>query len=621
MQTAADRGSDLLYRYLTNGEVSGPVVEWSFAHLDRCARAVASALGRAEAGGRPVLLLYPPGLEFISAFLGCLYAGAIAVPAYPPDPSRFDRSITRLRAMAADSRAAFVLTTAEIAQLAPSVAGLAADLLGLRWIATDALEEAGAAEWRRPDIGPGTVAFLQYTSGSTGSPRGVIVTHANVLHNSRIIQQGMPLQPGSQVVGWLPIFHDMGLIGNVLQPLFRGVPCTLMSPLAFLQRPMRWLEAISHFGGTVSGGPNFAYELVVRKSTPEQRAALDLGRWVTAFNGSEPVRRDTLDRFVEAFAVAGFRREALYPCYGLAEATLFVSGGRPGTSPVSMALDAGALRRGRVQPGRGPGEQRVLVSSGRVDLGIDVIVVDPQRRVRVDHDAVGEIWVVGTSAAAGYWQRSQETEETFGARLATGQGPYLRTGDLGFVRDGELFVAGRLKDLIVVRGQNHYPQDVERTVDACQGGLRAGCSAAFSFDDGGSERVVVCAEMDTAGPDQPVDLAARIRERVASEHGLDLQEVVFLAPRSIPKTSSGRSSGMPAATATSTANSRRSIEMDFRRPSPRRRTNRGCSGSSPSSGARCSGKVQSAGRTTSSPWAAIRSSRRRRWLEPARPSA
>ncbi|HEX2222817.1 MAG TPA: fatty acyl-AMP ligase, partial [Thermoanaerobaculia bacterium] len=487
---AAERPDRVAFTFLADGEVEGGRL--TYAELDHQARAIAAALRQTLAPGDRALLLYPPGLEFIAAFFGCLYAGVIAVPAYPPRPN--DRSQSRLRSIAHDAEPRAALTTSAILA---GAGDLAPELAVLRWLPTDALPPFGAdAEGfgfadgdgiSEPE--PDSVAFLQYTSGSTAAPKGVMVTHANLLHNERMIGEAFGQDEDTVVAGWLPLYHDMGLIGNVLQPLHAGARCVLMSPVAFLQKPLRWLEAISRYRATTSGGPNFAYELCVRKTTVEERARLDLSSWKVAFNGAEPVRETTLERFAEAFAASGFRREAFYPCYGLAEATLFVTGGELGRFPRVEVVDAAALERNEVRPAFDGDPARRLVSNGRAWLGQQVVLADPETGLECPAGRVGEIWVAGPSVARGYWRNPEATERDFGAFLADGQGPFLRTGDLGFAAGGELYVTGRLKDLIIIRGRNHYPQDLELTAERSHPDLHAGGGAAFAVDagEGGAE--------------------------------------------------------------------------------------------------------------------------------------
>ncbi|WP_394823562.1 amino acid adenylation domain-containing protein [Pendulispora albinea] len=519
---------DIVFRFLDTGDVEQAASEWTYSELDFRARSIAAVLQEheRELGGHPALLLFPPGLDFIAGFLGCLYANVMAVPMYPPDPTRLDRTLPRLRQIARDSGARAVLTTSDLHALAPAVLPQVPELASLPWMAVDAPTDQAARAWRRPAITADTLAFLQYTSGSTGTPKGVMLSHRNLLHNERLIERAFGHNAASSVVGWLPMFHDMGLIGNVLQPLYSGFPCTLMSPLAFLQRPIRWLKAISTYRATTSGGPNFAYDLCARKITDEEAARLDLSSWTLAYDGAEPVRAETLRRFSEKFARSGFRSEAFYPCYGLAEATLFVTGARKGEGA-------------RVRSG---GERRSLVSSGRSAEGLRVHVVEPETKQLLEPGREGEIWISGDSVARGYWGQPAETEATFGAHLANGEGPFLRTGDLGIVEDGELYVTGRWKDLIIQRGRNLYPQDLELTAEQAHASVRAGCVAAFSVDREDDEQLVIAAEIEPgrASAGGAEEVATAIRAAMAEEYGARVGVVVLLEPRSISKTSSGK---------------------------------------------------------------------------------
>ena len=517
---AAEQGGKTAFAFLTDGEVEGERL--TYAGLAGRAQAIAAALCESLAPGDRALLLYPPGLEFIAAFFGCLAAGVIAVPAYPP--RRSDRSQERLRAIARDAAPRAALTTAAI-RGAFATSGRVPELAAARWIATEELDGAAGEGADLPEPDPEAVAFLQYTSGSTATPKGVMVTQANLLHNERMIGAAFRQDERSVVVGWLPLYHDMGLIGNVLQPLHAGGSCVLMAPVAFLQKPLRWLQAIERHRATTSGGPNFAYELCVRKITPEQRTGLDLSSWRLAYNGAEPVRAETLDRFAAAFAPCGFRREAFYPCYGLAEATLFVAGGTAGTVPGTAVAD---------------GEERPLVSCGRAWEGQRLAVVDAEAGVELSEGQVGEIWVAGPSVARGYWQNAEATERDFAARLANGDGPFLRTGDLGFLRAGELFVSGRLKDLVILRGRNHYPQDLERTAEASHPDLVPGGGAAFSVEGAGEERLVLVLEVERHRRSGFAELAEAVRRAVAEEHEVQAADVVLVRPGAVPKTSSGK---------------------------------------------------------------------------------
>jgi len=551
-QRAAYRPHDRAFTFLVDGE--NDEINVTYSELDRKARAVGGWLTSEGMAGKRVLLLYPSGLDFIAAFMGCLYGGAIAVPAYPP---RKNRSVERIEAIAADANASVALTTRDVLDRFDALRTSAPSLEHLMWQVDSELDPHWSDRWERPPVDGETLAFLQYTSGSTGMPKGVMLSHENLLHNSLRIMQAFEITRSQSGVFWLPSFHDMGLIGGILVPLYGGKFNVLMSPVAFLQKPLRWLQAIAKYRASISGGPNFAYELCVRKTTPEQRAALDLSSWSLAFNGAEPVRAETMAAFAEAFAVSGFRREAFYPCYGLAESTLMVTGGMKFEPPVVRNFDPLSVDTGTVQvrSADDPAARR-LVGSGRELDGQDVLIVDPQSREPLPPGGVGEIWVSGPSVAKGYWNRPDETAETFGAMLALpsadapsrmgrwrpNPGPYMRTGDLGFFDNGELFVTGRLKDLIIIRGRNHYPQDLEHSVEGASSVVRPGSVAAFAVEIDDRERVVIVAELER-GKRDPAALRAAfetIRKRLATEHEVAAEAIVLVRPNSIPKTSSGK---------------------------------------------------------------------------------
>jgi amino acid adenylation domain-containing protein/non-ribosomal peptide synthase protein (TIGR01720 family) len=526
------------YLFLADGEREEASL--TYGELDREARAIAAALQAEGAAGERVLLLYPPGLQYISALLGCMYAGAIAVPAYPP---RRHRGLARLQAIFADAGATLALTTDSLLpEIRPRIEQLA-DLVQPRWLATRPGEDAGAGDWRQPAIDGETLAFLQYTSGSTAAPKGVMVSHANLLYNQRMIQQAYDHSAATVFVGWLPLYHDMGLIGNVLQPLFLGVRSVLMSPAAFLQQPRRWLAAISRYRATTSGGPDFAYRLCVERIPPAARAELDLASWSVAFNGAEPVRAETVEDFAAAFAGCGFRRAAFCPCYGLAEATLLAAGGPRAAPPAIYTACGRSLGQGQVTAAAaGDPDARRLVGCGGTLLEQQIVIADPQRLTRCAPDRVGEIWLAGPNIARGYWGRGADTALTFAARLAgTGEGPFLRTGDLGFLADGELFVTGRAKDLIILRGVNHYPQDLEHTAEQSHAALAPGASAAFSLDAAGEERLVLVLEPRRADRRVDVEEVARaVRQAISEEHEAAVHGVVLIQPGTIAKTSSGK---------------------------------------------------------------------------------
>ncbi|MFY0528921.1 amino acid adenylation domain-containing protein [Archangium gephyra] len=536
---ASAEGEQRLYTFLD--DAGGEEGALSYEELGRRARRIATALQGLSPGDR-VVLLYPPGLEYVAGFFGCLHAGLVAVPAYPPDPSRLERTLPRLLAIIRDARATAVLTTSFILGMGEFLFEQAPDLKSLRWVATDELPVGLEADWREPDVGPDSLAFLQYTSGSTGTPKGVMLSHRNLLHNLELITHAFRAHRESVGVIWLPPYHDMGLIGGVLEPLFVGFPVVLMSPMTFLKRPQRWLEAVSRYRATISGGPNFAFELCTRRIPEAERQALDLSSWEVAFCGAEPIRSETLDRFVSAFGACGFRRQSFYSCYGLAEGTLIVTGSERGQEPVLRTVEEAALQRARVE--QVPADRtggRVVVGCGRTLPDQRVLIVHPETRTRCAGNEVGEIWVSGPSVALGYWQRPEETERSFQARLADGGTEmFLRTGDLGFMLDGELFVAGRRKDLIILRGRNLYPQDLELTVEQCHPAMRPGCGAAFSVEVGGEERLVVVQELDPRQPADPAQVLGAMRQALSEGHEVQPHALVLLEPGSIPKTSSGK---------------------------------------------------------------------------------
>ncbi|HIQ21197.1 MAG TPA: aminotransferase class I/II-fold pyridoxal phosphate-dependent enzyme [Planctomycetes bacterium] len=527
---------DVAFTYLVDGE--GQQVEITYAELDRRARAIGAWLGSLGLTGQRALLLHPAGLEFIVAFFGCLYGGVVAVPAYPP---RRNRSLARIEAISGDCGARVALSTGQVLRRVGAVVRSSPVLRRLQWLATCDCPSAMADSWQPPDIDAATLAFLQYTSGSTGTPKGVMLTHANLIHNSALIAYAFEHTRSGLGVFWLPSYHDMGLIGGVLQPLYCGRPNILMSPMAFLQKPLRWLAAVSRFRATTSGGPNFAYDLCVRSIGPDERRQLDLSSWEVAFNGAEPVQEETIERFCEAFEPCGFRREAFYPCYGLAEATLIVSGGYVHQQPVIRAFDAATLADGRAVDAKQGARPKLLVGCGSTLPDEQIVIVDPQSGRQLPDGSIGEIWVRGPSVAQGYWNRPEATEETFHARLAgSGEGPFLRTGDLGFLRDGELFVTGRIKDVIILRGANFYPQDIERTVQQSHPRLRPDCGAAFTVAVDGRERLVVVHEVQRRKRGELGEVFAAIRRAVAAEHDFPPETIVLVRAGTIPKTSSGK---------------------------------------------------------------------------------
>jgi acyl-CoA synthetase (AMP-forming)/AMP-acid ligase II/acyl carrier protein len=540
-ERAAERADARAFTFLVDGESHEAVL--TFAQLDERARAIAAALLERGAGGKTVVLLFPPELEYVSAFFGCLYAGAIAVPAYPPDPMRLGRTLPRLQAIIDDAGADVVLTTSALLGMSEMIFQLAPSLRNKTWVATDEIDTKRAGSWQEPALSGDNLAFLQYTSGSTGSAKGVMLTHGILLSNLAMISRFFDQIEGATAVSWLPLYHDMGLIGAVLNTVCGGAHAVLLSPIDFLQRPVRWLQAIHRYRGQWSGGPNFAFDLCARKVTEAERKALDLSCWTHAGNGAEPVRADTLKRFHETFAECGLRPNLVAPVYGLAEATLMVSGSHLVDGPVTKTVDAQSLAEGRVELASARSRQtRQIIGCGE-PVDDCVLIVDAQTAQPSAADRIGEVWVRGPHVAKGYWNKPEDTEATFGARLANGEGPFLRTGDHGIVIDGQLFITGRLKDLIIVRGLNYYPQDIEAAAEASHPSLRKGCAAAFTVEIDGEEQVVLAIEVDeraVAGAGRANGVVSAIRTAVSEQFQLPLHAVVLLKSRSIPKTSSGK---------------------------------------------------------------------------------
>ncbi len=516
----------------------------SYAQLARRARAIAAQLQQNVPPGERVLLVFPPGLDFIAGFFGCLYAGVLAVPATYPKPRR---PMPRLTAIAHDCRPAAVLTTAQTLSTI-ELARSAPELAGLQWIAVDDVPDAAEHDWRPPPVTRDSLAFLQYTSGSTSDPKGVMVSHGNLIYNLEMIRRGFgfgeSVPAESCGVFWLPSYHDMGLIGGILEPLYIGGQSVLMSPASFLQRPLRWLQMMSEYRATTSGAPNFAYELCVQKTTPEQRRQLDLSSWQVAFCGAEPIRPSTLRAFAEAFGPCGFREDAFYPCYGLAEATLIVSGGRGPGRPTIKTVARAQLAQHRVVDASADGDDALpLVGCGEALLEQDVAIVDPHTRRRCGQGQVGEIWIAGPAVARGYWNREHEGAATFDARLAddAAGAAYLRSGDLGFIADGQLYVTGRRKDVIIIRGRNHYPQDLERTAEQAHPALCRSGGAVFALDGQDEEQLVVVHEVDRQFRDSDFDQVIRaVRREIVREHDVDPHAVVLIRQTDLPRTTSGK---------------------------------------------------------------------------------
>lgn len=534
-----EQPDNLAYCFLENGE---PNECWTYAMLDSKARAIAACLQHTQAEQQRVLLILPQSLEYIASFFGCLYAGAIAVPIMPPArPGQ----IERLQRIAQDAQASFAIAPFSLIEKIQTQREQFPLLAALYWIDIESCFEVEASAWQRPSIEPSTIAFFQYTSGSTGSPKGVVISHHNVLSNQKMMKAAFQVDETAIWVGWQPFFHDMGLMGNMLQPIYLGVPAYLMTPFAFIRRPVRWLQAISRYRATISGAPNFAYDMCVEEVTAAEKQTLDLSSWRITLNGAEPIHPETLKRFTETFQECGFREETFYPCYGMAEATVFISGGESDCSPIyqTIAVDAIETQGTVLSPTSGE-KTRVLVGCGRSVLDQTIRIVNPATFSNCLPGQIGEIWVAGPHIGLGYWNNEQDTKKTFQAYIQNIQdGPFLRTGDLGFLReDGELFVVSRLKDLIIIRGRNYAPQDIEITVEKSHPAIRPHGVVAFTIEQNQTEVLILIVEIekDFLRNLNSKDVLQSIRRAVSLEHELQIDDIVLLKRGGIPQTTSGK---------------------------------------------------------------------------------
>jgi 8-amino-7-oxononanoate synthase len=537
-QHARERPEQNAFVYLHDDQSDQTVL--TYEQFDRRARAIAVYLQDQGLVGERVLLAYPHGLDFIMGFFGCLYAGCVAVPTYLPHR----RTLDRFDMIASHAEARLVLSNTSAVALYKTMRRSCVDHatdLSIPWIASDEISNDLSQRWVMPMVDPQSLAMLQYTSGSTSQPKGVMLSHANLIHNACAIHEafGIDTEAG---VSWLPTYHDMGLMGGVLEPILVGLTNILMAPAAFLQRPISWLEAISKYRATISGGPNFAYDLCVRKITDEQRATLDLSCWNLAFVGAEPISSQTLQRFADTFAPCGFNAAAFYPCYGLAESTLMVTGAQRGSGAIVRAFDDAALMEHVAEPAADDSSKaRRLVSCGTPVGDLRVRIVDAQTCIQALSNRIGEIWIAGSSVGQGYWHKHDETQHAFNVHMSdTGEGPFLRTGDLGFVFEGQLYVTGRLDDMIIVSGLNHHPQDLEAAARKSHPLLEAGIGAAFAISDHEDQRLTLVQEVTRNGETDFAPILKAIHTTILNEHGLSLHTVVLIRCGTIPKTSSGK---------------------------------------------------------------------------------
>ncbi|MDH6098907.1 fatty acyl-AMP ligase [Anabaenopsis sp. FSS-46] len=531
--------NQLAYIWLKDGK--NQEIQIDYKTLQQQSKAIALTLQSFCQEGDRALLLYPQGLEFITAFLGCLYAGVVAVPAYPP---RRNQKKSRLLAIIEDSQPQIILTTSSVLENIQSKLETFLNLSVTKLLATDNLSKNKDLEFRLPNISGDTLAFLQYTSGSTGSPKGVMICHDNIAHNSVYIQKAFQLTEKSVSVTWLPSFHDMGLIDGIIQPLYTGFLGIVMSPESFLKNPILWLKAITKYRAAHSGSPNLGYELCVQRITSEEQKTLDLSSWVSAYNGADPIRRKTLESFINKFQSSGFKSQCFYPCYGMAEATLMISGGNIEDEAVYLNVQSESLENNQIVEAEKDSENyQEIVGCGHVWENMEVKIVDPESCLECDENQVGEIWVSGSSVAQGYWQQEEKTIATFRAKLANGdKRNFLRTGDLGFLREGELFITGRIKDVIIIWGRNHYPQDIEYSLQQSHQALRLDCGAAFTIEIDNQDKLVIVQEVERTYLSKlnVNEVFSAIREAVALHHGLQVYAMALIKPGSIPKTSSGK---------------------------------------------------------------------------------
>ena len=530
------------YTFLINGKTESEPL--TYGELDHQARAIAALLQKNQAQGERALLLYPQGLEVIAAFCGCLYAGVIAIPVPPPESGRLKRTLPRLRSIVKDAQASLVLTTAGILELLENVRSEFPEFESMQWIDTAEIDLDLAEQWQDPKVDKDQLAYLQYTSGSTSTPKGVMLTHFNLMHHCGYLKKACGYDEDSVSITWMPYFHDYGLVEGMIVPLYNGTPCYVMSPFAFIKRPLQWLRNITKYKGTHSQAPNFAYDLCIRRIKPKQLEELNLSSWQAAGNAAEPINPKVMYEFVETFSSCGFKWEAFSPSYGLAENTLLATTTPREQKPVLLPIKTSAIEQNKVVVADSAETDgvRIVPGCGQKVCDMKIAIVDPVTMTRCQDDEVGEVWLSDPSVAQGYWKRPDITKATFCAYLQdTQEGPFLRTGDLGFLHEGELFITGRIKDLIIVRGTNHYPQDIEWSVQQLHSALRPDYGAAFSIFDRGEEKLVVVQEVERRTENLDTEkLIADIRQEIAEQHEIQVYAVILGKPGNILKTASGK---------------------------------------------------------------------------------
>lgn len=528
----------IAYTHLKDRE--GDIEEITYADFAEKVKQLAARLQKFDVSGERIVLMYPPGIDYTVAYFAVIFAGAIAVPVYEP---RQSTHFNRIERILADCSPKLLLTKDKVVKATSDEILEKLSQFGATWITTDSADFCSGDEtWQQVSLAKDSVVFLQYTSGSTGNPKGVMVTNGNLLHNSEMIRLVTGQDQSSCMVTWLPPYHDMGLIGGLIQPLYSGYHCVILSPISVIQRPIKWLNAIRDFKGTISGGPNFIYEACVKRIRDKQLVDCDLSSWQVAFNGAEPINADTVNAFSERFKEFGFNHSSHLPCYGMAETTLMVTSADNTESPIISAFDKEQLQADYGTRSNQLDSAVSLVSSGKVVPGLEIKIVDPETALELSYGQVGEVWVRGDSVAVGYWQKAPITGEDFvGILNGDTENRYLRTGDLGFVDNEEVFITGRIKDLIIIRGKNHYPQDIEATITEASDHIKPHSGAAFSVEHEGAEKLVLMQEIDRRlEPEQHIEVKEILKEKVAENHGLQLFDVRFIRPGTLPKTTSGK---------------------------------------------------------------------------------
>jgi acyl transferase domain-containing protein/acyl-CoA synthetase (AMP-forming)/AMP-acid ligase II/acyl carrier protein len=519
----------------------------SYAELDQQARAWGALLSGLYPAGTRALLVFPPGLDFMVAFAGCLYAGWVPVPAYPPEQHRIEHSLHRLLAIIADAQAPVVITIEAFRSMAETMLKQSghSNLNALKWLTPQNLLDIDPNTWQEPLLKGNNLAFLQYTSGSTAVPKGVMISHGNLLANMAMIKTAFEHgERENTLVCWVPFYHDMGLVGHLLQSLYIGGKTLIMSPLDFLRKPLRWLQLISQWQATSTGAPNFAFDLCVRKISEAERNSLDLSSLRLVLNGAEPIQHATVERFLAYFGPAGFRRDAMYPAYGMAEATVFISGSKRANRPISLKISRSALAENRVEVLTSASEEaQTLISSGQAWGQEEIRIVDPSTCQPLPENQVGEIWLRGPHIAQGYWRQEALTQANFQAQLADGSHQnWLRSGDLGFIHQSELYVTGRIKDMIIIRGRNLYPQDIEQKIEALRpqfSAIRPGCGIAVALSGASTEELGLLLEVSLPF-EQAEALCLALTESIEAGFEVAPRRIILLPPGSLPKTSSGK---------------------------------------------------------------------------------